>query len=44
MVLLQVGIDPAKKSCVASVVDDSGHLCRKRLDFVPNRSGVAPLI
>jgi len=44
MVLLQVGIDPAKKSCVASVVDDSGHLCRKRLDFVPNRSGVARLV
>lgn len=41
---LHVGIDPAQKSCVASIVDESGRTVGKALHFAPNRSGVAGLV
>lgn len=40
---LHVGIDPAQKKCVASLVDESGRTL-KALGFEPTRSGVAGLV
>jgi transposase len=41
---LHVGIDPAQKDCVASLVDESGKTLGKALHFEPNRSGVAGFV
>jgi transposase len=41
---LHIGIDPAQKTCVASLVDESGRTVGNALQFAPNRSGVAGLV
>jgi transposase len=41
---LQVGVDPAPKTCVAKVVDDAGEVHGRKLSFAPDREGIAQLL
>ena len=42
--VLQVGIDPAKRTCVAQAVDQSGAACGRAMHFTADREGVKGLL